>query len=79
MQSPTSNYSHASSIKMHEEGKTKNDEGDVAKEGAVPAYLLDRQNVSRAKVKIILFVVLVQAVYSCPSSPSATPANVLRF
>lgn len=37
-------------LKVHEEGKSKNKEGDVAQEGAVPAYLLDRQNVSRAKV-----------------------------
>ena len=50
---------------MHEEGKTKNKESDVAKEGAVPAYLLDRQNVSRAKVRTVsrrLFLLLLVAV-----------------
>eukprot|EP01125_Pyxidicula_operculata_P021146 TRINITY_DN8043_c0_g1_i1.p1 TRINITY_DN8043_c0_g1~~TRINITY_DN8043_c0_g1_i1.p1 ORF type:complete len:261 (+),score=59.57 TRINITY_DN8043_c0_g1_i1:53-835(+) len=37
-------------INMHEESKKKQKESDAVKEGAVPAYLLDRQNVSRAKV-----------------------------
>lgn len=37
---------------MHEEKDSKAKDGDVVKEGAVPAYLLDRQNVSRAKVVI---------------------------
>jgi len=37
-------------IKMHEEKDSKHKEGDVVKEGAVPAYLLDRQQVSRAKI-----------------------------
>lgn len=36
---------------MHEEKDSKAKDGDVVKEGAVPAYLLDRQNVSRAKVR----------------------------
>jgi len=36
-------------IKMHEEKDKKHKEAEV-KEGAVPAYLLDRQEVSRAKV-----------------------------
>lgn len=35
---------------MHEEKDSKAKEGDVVQEGAIPAYLLDRQNVSRAKV-----------------------------
>jgi len=37
-------------LKMHEEKDSKANEGEVVKEGAVPAYLLDRQNVSRAKI-----------------------------
>jgi len=37
-------------INMHEERKNKHKEDDMVKEGAVPAYLLDRQTVSRAKV-----------------------------
>lgn len=35
---------------MHEERNNKHADSDVVKDGAVPAYLLDRQNVSRAKV-----------------------------
>jgi len=37
-------------IKAHEERLNKHKEGDVAEEGAIPVYLMDRQNVSRAKV-----------------------------
>merc|ERR1719312_195404 len=37
-------------IKMHEERKTKQKAEDTVKEGAVPAYLLDRENQLRAKV-----------------------------
>jgi ribosome biogenesis protein NSA2 len=37
-------------IKMHEEKKSKNNEGDIVKDGAIPAYLLDRQEQSRSKV-----------------------------
>jgi len=37
-------------IKMHEEKSTKQQGAEPAREGAVPAYLLDRQEVSRAKV-----------------------------
>jgi len=37
-------------IKMHEEKDSKHKEGDTVKDGAVPAYLLDRQEVSRAKI-----------------------------
>lgn len=35
---------------MHEEKNSKNNEGDIVKEGAIPAYLLDRQEQSRSKV-----------------------------
>jgi hypothetical protein len=35
---------------MHEEKKSKNNEGDIVKDGAIPAYLLDRQEQSRSKV-----------------------------
>ena len=38
------------SIKMHEERKTKQKKEDQVPEGAVPAYLLDREGQSRAKV-----------------------------
>lgn len=37
-------------IAMHEEKDTKKKNNDAVKEGAVPAYLLDREEVSRAKV-----------------------------
>jgi ribosome biogenesis protein NSA2 len=39
-------------IHMHEEkqGKAKTKDSDMMKDGAVPAYLMDRENVSRAKV-----------------------------
>jgi ribosome biogenesis protein NSA2 len=37
-------------INMHEEKQAKQSESDAVKDGAVPAYLLERQNVSRAKV-----------------------------
>lgn len=39
---------------MHEEKETKQKEADTVKDGAVPAYLLERQNVSRAKVSLAL-------------------------
>jgi len=37
-------------INMHEERENKHKNQDAVPEGAVPAYLLDRENVSRAKV-----------------------------
>lgn len=37
-------------LKMHEERKSKNKTEEAAPEGAVPAYLLDREGQSRAKV-----------------------------
>lgn len=37
-------------IKMHEKRETKNKREDVVPKGAVPAYLLDREGQSRAKV-----------------------------
>ncbi|XP_070542022.1 ribosome biogenesis protein NSA2 homolog [Ptychodera flava] len=37
-------------IKMHEERKTKKRKNDKVAEGAIPAYLLDREGQSRAKV-----------------------------
>ncbi|XP_049852359.1 LOW QUALITY PROTEIN: ribosome biogenesis protein NSA2 homolog, partial [Schistocerca gregaria] len=37
-------------IQMLREKQSKHSEGEIVKDGAVPAYLLDRQNVSRAKV-----------------------------
>lgn len=38
------------SIKMHEQRNTKQKNDDKAPQGAVPAYLLDREGQSRAKV-----------------------------
>jgi len=37
-------------LRMNEQKDSKNNEGDVVKDGAVPAYLLDRQETSRAKI-----------------------------
>lgn len=37
-------------LKMHEERKTKQKTDENVPEGAVPAYLLDREGQSRAKV-----------------------------
>jgi len=37
-------------IKSHEESLNKQKEDDVVDEGAIPVYLMDRQNVSRAKI-----------------------------
>lgn len=38
------------SLKMHEQRKTKQKNDDKTPEGAVPAYLLDREGQSRAKI-----------------------------
>ena len=35
---------------MHEERNNKHENADAVPTGAIPAYLMDRQNVSRAKV-----------------------------
>lgn len=37
-------------LKMHEERNTKSKSDDNVPEGAVPAYLLDRETQTRAKV-----------------------------
>ena len=37
-------------LKMHEERQTKTRDSENVPEGAVPAYLLDREGQSRAKV-----------------------------
>jgi len=37
-------------IRMHEEKNSKNKEGEIVKGGAVPAYLLDRQETSHSKI-----------------------------
>jgi len=37
-------------LAMHQEGSNKHASDDKVEEGAVPAYLLDRENVSRAKI-----------------------------
>ena len=38
-------------INMHEERDNKHKNADTVQKGAVPAYLLDRENISRAKVR----------------------------
>lgn len=38
------------SLKMHEQRKSKQKDDEKTPEGAVPAYLLDREGQSRAKV-----------------------------
>ena len=37
-------------LAIHEEKKNKHKKEDVVPDGAVPAYLMDREGVSRAKV-----------------------------
>ncbi|KAJ1442720.1 ribosomal protein S8e/ribosomal biogenesis NSA2, partial [Ochromonadaceae sp. CCMP2298] len=37
-------------LALHKEGANKHANDDAPKDGAVPAYLLDRENVSRAKI-----------------------------
>lgn len=39
------------SIKVHEEKDAQQKEPDTVPEGAIPAYLLDREGVSRTKVQ----------------------------
>lgn len=46
-------------LKMHEESSTRGKADDDVNEGAVPAYLLDRENTSRAKV----FSLIIPKVY----------------
>ena len=41
-------------LAMHEEKANKHANEDTVPKGAVPAYLLDREGVSRAKVCILL-------------------------
>lgn len=41
---------HLCSIAMHEERSNKHADDEKIPDGAVPAYLLDREGVSRAKV-----------------------------
>ena len=41
---------NSSSIKMHQEKKTKTRNDDNVPDGAIPPYLLDREGQSRAKV-----------------------------
>ena len=38
-------------INMHEERDNKHKNADTVQKGAVPTYLLDRENISRAKVR----------------------------
>lgn len=39
---------------MHEESSTRGKAEDDVNEGAVPAYLLDRENTTRAKVFLLI-------------------------
>lgn len=43
-------FCFACRIKMHEQRRTKQKDDDKTPQGAVPAYLLDREGQSRAKV-----------------------------
>lgn len=43
-------FCFACRIKMHEQRRTKQKDDEKTPEGAVPAYLLDREGQSRAKV-----------------------------
>ncbi|TKS84662.1 Ribosome biogenesis protein NSA2-like protein [Collichthys lucidus] len=47
---PNNSDFYLCSIKMHEQRRTKQKNDDKTPEGAVPAYLLDREGQSRAKV-----------------------------
>jgi len=48
------------SLAMHEESTSRRKADDNVQEGAVPAYLLDRENTTRAKVCHSCHAVLVQ-------------------
>jgi ribosome biogenesis protein NSA2 len=39
---------------MHEESTSRRKVDDDVQDGAVPAYLLDRENTTRAKVKFLM-------------------------
>jgi len=43
-------FLHVNRLAMHEESSTRRKVDDDVHEGAVPAYLLDRENTTRAKV-----------------------------
>lgn len=45
------------SLKMHEESSSRRKVDDEVHEGAVPAYLLDRENTTRAKVSGLCILV----------------------
>lgn len=61
-------------IKMHEQRKTKQKNDDKTPEGAVPAYLLDREGQSRAKV---LSNMIKQKRKEKAVSPTCTAADLL--
>ena len=44
------NYHHFDRLAMHEESSSRRKVEDDVHEGAVPAYLLDRETTTRAKV-----------------------------
>jgi hypothetical protein len=41
-------------LAMHEESTSRRKVDDDVQDGAVPAYLLDRENTTRAKVKFLM-------------------------
>lgn len=46
--------SHVNRLAMHEESTSRRKVDDDVRDGAVPAYLLDRENTARAKVKLLI-------------------------
>lgn len=47
-------FNHANRLAMHEESTSRRKVDDDVHDGAVPAYLLDRENTTRAKVKYLM-------------------------
>lgn len=57
------------SLAMHEESSTRRRVEDDVHEGAVPAYLLDRETTTRAKACLPFFVFFVlMIVFELPSN-----------
>ena len=57
---------------MHQEKTNKHATDEGVPEGAVPAYLIDREGVSRAKVRIRRVKDSARSGAACPSDTSAT-------
>lgn len=50
------NNIYVNRLAMHEESSTRRKFDDNVREGALPAYLLDRDETTRAKVSVILLL-----------------------